>query len=172
MVALVALLLPLPHALSDDLTPSENLVGINKVHEKISVSLSLKGAEEFRVDPDEVKKIVRSALSSVGVATNGSGLSVPMVSASIAGESTGGGGARYTVELFVRATIPSPFAQNRSVKAIFWHTVASGEETMRYDPAAMGLVKPNGPINERVYASVREVAARLAAELKKANASK
>jgi hypothetical protein len=42
----------------------------------------------------------------------------------------------------------------------------------RYDLACKCFIKPSGPINERVYTSVREVAARLAADLKKANASK
>jgi hypothetical protein len=40
------------------------------------------------------------------------------------------------------------------------------------DSASKGFIKPSGPINERVYASVREVAARLAADLKKANSTK
>jgi hypothetical protein len=90
-----------------------------------------------------------------------------MVGVSISGESTGGGGAHYTVEALVRATTSSPFAKNRSVEAIFWRGVSSGEEMQRYDSASKGFIKPSGPINERVYASVREVASRLAADLRK-----
>ena len=171
-LVLCILLFSASRAVSDDLTPSGNLTGIDKVHEKIAVSFNLKGAEEFRLDPEEIKKILRNALGSVGVVTNGSGLGVPMVGASVVGESTGGGGARYIVEVFVRATIRSPFAKNRSVEAIFWRDIASGEETMRYDPASKDLVKPRGPISERVYSSVRDVASHLASELKKANPSK
>lgn len=43
---------------------------------------------------------------------------------------------------------------------------------IRFDPAAKKLVEPGGPINERVYASVREVAARLAKDFKIANAQR
>ena len=154
-----------PHAMSQDFTPPGNLVGITKVHENIAVALNLKGADEFQVDSQKITVFLRDALSSVGILTNGSGLGTPMVGVSISGESTGGGGARYTVEVFVRATTLSPFAKDRSVEAIFWRGAASGEEVQRYDPAAKGFIKPNGPINERVYASVREVAGRLAADL-------
>lgn len=161
-----------PHAMSQDFTPPANLVGITKVHENISVALNLKGADEFRVDSQKITVFLRDALNSVGIGTNGSGIGTPMVGVSISGESTGGGGARYTVEVFVWATTSSPFAKNRSVEAIFWRGVTSGEEVQRYDRASKGFIKPSGPINERVYASVREVAARLAADLKKANASK
>jgi hypothetical protein len=161
-----------PHAMSQDFTPPGNLVGITKVHENISGALNLKGADEFQVDSQKITVLLRDALNSVGIATNGSGLGTPMVGVSISGESTGGGGARYTVEVFVRATTSSPFAKNRSVEAIFWRGVSSGEEMQRYDPVSKSFIKPSGPINERVYASVREVAARLAADLKKANASK
>ena len=159
-------------ARSQDFAPAGNLVGITNVHEKISVALNLKGADEFRLDSQKITALVRDTLNAAGVGTNGSGIGTPMVSASISGESTGGGGARYTVEVLVRATTPSPFAKNRSVEAIFWRGIASGEEVERYDPASKSFIKPSGPINERVYGSVREVAARLAADLKKANAVK
>jgi hypothetical protein len=161
-----------PHAISQDFTPAGNLVGITKVHEKISVALNLKGADEFRIDSQKITGLLRDALSAVGIGTNGSGLGSPMVGVSISGVSTGGGGARYTVEVFVWATTSSPFAKNRSVEAIFWRGVESGEEIERYDPASGSFIKPTGPINERVYAFVREIAARLAADLKKANARK
>lgn len=172
LLVLVTLLLRGTAALADDLTPYMNLAGITKVHEKLSVSLNLKGAEEFRIDAEKVINAVRKALTSTGVATDGSGIGVPMVSVWIAGQSTGGGGALYTVELIVRATIPSPFTKNRSVEAIFWRAVANGEETMRYDPASKDFVKPSGQIDERVYGSVQEVASWLAIDLKKANTSK
>jgi len=169
----LAIFAPLaPLTMSQEFTPPGNLVGITRVHENISVALHLKGADEFRVDSQKITVFLRDALGSVGIGTNGSGLGTPMVGVSISGESTGGGGARYTVEVFIRATTSSPFARNRSVDAIFWRGVASGEEVQRYDPASKGFIRPSGPINERVYASVREVAARLAADLKRANASK
>ena len=172
LLVLFTLLLLGAVALADDTIPSTNLAGIMKVHEKLSVSLNLKGAEEFRVDPEKVKSAIRKALTSAGVATDGSGIGVPMVSVSISGQSTGGGGARYTVELIVRATIPSPFTKNRSAEAIFWRSVATSEETMRYDPASKDFVKPGDQIGERVYGSVQEVTSRLASDLKKANAGK
>lgn len=159
-------------ALADDSTPFTNLVGITKVHEKMSVSLNIEGAEEFRVDPERVSSIVRKTLISAGVGADGSGIGVPMVSVSIAGQSTGGGGARYTVELIVRATIPSPFTKNRSVEAIFWRAVATSDEMVRYDPESKDFIKPSSQIGERVYGSVQEIASRLESDLKKANAGK
>jgi hypothetical protein len=159
-------------AWGDELTPGTNLVGIEKVHEKLAVVLNLRGAEEFRVDPNRIKDVVRKTLNSAGVATNGSGIGVPIVTASVVGEATGGGGARYVVELVVRATIPSPFVKNRSVEAIFWRGTASGEEMIRYDPASKDLVKPASPLDERVYASVQNVALQLAGDFKKANVRK
>jgi hypothetical protein len=172
VVMILATTLAALPAVADALTPSSNLAGITKVHEKISVVLNLKGAEEFGVDPDRIKAAVRKKLKSAGVATDGAGIGTPMVTASVVGEATGGGGARYVVELVVKATIPSPFTQNRSVQAIFWRGVASGEDMMRYDPASKDLVKPTGPLDERVYASVEEVALHLASDFKKANVRK
>ena len=172
LLMLFALILRGAVALADDTTPFTNLAGITNVHEKLSVSLNLKGAEEFRVDTEKVRSTVRKALTSAGVGTDGSGIGVPIVSVSIAGQSTGGGGARYTVELIVRATIPSPFTKNHSVEAIFWRSVATSEETMRYDPTSKDFIKPSDQIGERVYGSVQEIASWLESDLKKANARK
>jgi hypothetical protein len=166
---LLLICLSAPLALAQDFAPPGNLVGIGKVHQNISVALNLKGADEFRVDPQKVKVLLREALNTAGIGLNGSGSGTPMISATISGESTGGDGARYEVEVFVRATVLSPFAKDRSVEVIFWRGVASAEELQRYDPASKGFVKPSGPINERVYASVRQVVGRLAADFKKAN---
>lgn len=154
-----------------ELTPFWNLVGIEKVHEKISVGLNIKGGDEFQIDTKKVREIIENALDTVGVKTSGSGIGTPMVGITISGESTGGGGACYRVVLAVRATISSPFAKNRSVDAILWICEASGDEVMRYDPASEGFVKPKSQINERVYASVHEVASRLADHFKRAKAN-
>jgi hypothetical protein len=174
--ALVALALPVILvsatpivAFADELTPSSNLAGIKKVHEKISVALDLKGADEFRIDAEQIKTRVRKELNAAGLTMDGSGTGLPMVKAIVAGEATGGGGARYLVELVVMANMPSPFIRNRSVNAIVWRGVSSGDEAMRYDPTAKGLLSPRDPINERVYASVQEVASRLAADARRAN---
>jgi len=84
-----------PHVMSQDFTPPGNLVGITKVHENISLALNLKGADQFQVDSQKITMLLRDALSSVGIGTNGSGLGTPMVGVSISGESTGGGGALH-----------------------------------------------------------------------------
>ena len=157
------------NAFSDELTPSWNLSGIDKLHEKIIVHLNLKGAEEFKVDAEEIRKILRGALSNAGVDVNSTEVGFPMIGASIVGESTGGGGARYTVEVFIRANIASPYAKGRSIQIILWYGCVTGEENMRYDSISKGLVKPTSAINDRVYNSVREVASRLASDFKKAN---
>jgi hypothetical protein len=119
-----------------------------------------------------ITTLVRDALALAAVSANGSGSGTPIVGVSVTGRSTGGGGASYTVEVFVKATVPSPFAKNRSAEAVFWRGVASSDEGMRFDPASKGFIKPTGPINERVYASVREVAGRLASDLRRGNQAK
>lgn len=157
---------------ADEPTPAANLVGIKEINQRVSVSLQVKGADEFRVDPEKVKRIILDALSGAGISAKKTDTLLPMLSVSLSGESTGGGGASYAVELFLRVHLPSPFAKERSIEAIIWKGSSSGREMMRFDPAAKKLVEPGGPINERVYASVGEVAARLAKDFKTANAQK
>jgi hypothetical protein len=43
-------------AMSQDFAPAGNLVGITNVHEKISVALNLKGADEFRWIPKKSRR--------------------------------------------------------------------------------------------------------------------
>lgn len=159
-------------AFSDELTPSWNLTGIDKLHDKIIVNLNLKGAEEFKVDAEEIRKILRSVLANADVNVNGSEVVFPMIGVSIAGESTGGGGARYTVEVYIRASIASPYSKGRSIQIILWYGRVTGEENLRYDTVSKGLIKPTGAIKDRVYNSVRDVASRLASDFKKANNAK
>ena len=153
--------------IAGELTPFWNLAGIEKVQETIPVRLNFKGADEFRIDDKKVCEIIKNVLDSVGIKSSGSGNGIPMVGVTISGESMGGGGARYRVILYVRATILSPFAKNHSVDVILWISEAAGDETMRFDPAK-GLVKPKSQINERVYTSVHEVVSRLADDFKRA----
>jgi len=148
-------------------TPASNLTGIKQVQERIDVALNLTGADEFGVDPAEVVKIVRAALRSAGVAVERGDQRTPTVKVLIAGESSGGG-ATFNVEILVTALLPSPFAKERTVQAILWRDAAAGKHLIRYDPAAKELVKPTGPMKERVYDSVREVSLRLASALKAA----
>jgi hypothetical protein len=144
------------------------LVGISEVHDKITVDIDIKGAEEFRIDAEKVKKIFLGMLKTVDIATTASGSKLPMFKTSISGEATGGGGAKFTVEVNIVLSIPSPFAENRSINVILWRGSRSREEIMRYDPIAKDFVKPSGPINDRVYEVVRELASQLAADFKKA----
>ncbi len=153
-------------AFADVTTPASNLAGVKQVQERIDVSLSLKGADEFAVEANEAIKIVRSALSSSGISISKGDYKIPSVHVAITGESAGGRGAEFTVEIVVRALVPSPFAKDRSIEAIIWRNSATGHHLMRYDPASKGLVKPSGTIKDRVYDTVREVAARLAADAK------
>src|SRR5450755_3039675 len=70
-------------AISQDFAPAGNLVGITNVHEKITVALNLKGADEFRMDSQKITALVRDTLSAAGVGTNGSGIGTPMGSPAI-----------------------------------------------------------------------------------------
>lgn len=162
----VAVLTGAGTALADVTTPSSNLAGVKQIQERIDVSLNLKGADEFAVEANEVIKIVRSALSSSGISVVKGDYKIPSVHVAITGESAGGGGAEFNVEIVVRALVSSPFAKDRSIEAIIWRNSATGHHLMRYDPASKGLVKPSGTIKDRVYDTVRGVAARLAADAK------
>ncbi len=159
-------------AFADVSTPTSNLAGVKQVQERINVTLNLKGADEFGVGATEVTKIVRTALTSGGVSIAKGDYKIPSVHVAISGESAGGGGAEFTVELVVRALLPSPFAKDRSIEAIIWRSASTGRHLMRYDPASKDLVKPSGAISDRVYDTVREVAARLTADLKAAGVGK
>jgi hypothetical protein len=151
---------------ADELTPASNLAGIKIVQEKIDVSLNLKGANEFGVDANETVRIIRAALASSGITMIKGDYNTPIVHVSIDGESSGGGGAQFTVEVVVRTLLPSPFLKERTIEAIIWRGTAAGHQLLRFDPAAKELVKPTRSINESVYDTVREVAAHLASEIK------
>lgn len=142
-----------------------SLTGIKQVNERIDVILNLVGADEFSLDAAEIAKIVRSSLASANVSLVKGDYKTPAVKVLISGKSSGGG-AHYTVELVVTALLPSPFAKERSISAIVWRDTATAEHLIRFDPAAKELVKPTGPIRERVYDTVREVALRLASGLR------
>jgi hypothetical protein len=136
---------------ADEPTPAANLVGIKEINQRVTVSLQVKGADEFRVDPErvdpeKVKRIVLDALSGAGISAKKTDTALPMLSVSLSGESTGGGGASYAVELFLRAHLPSPFAKERSIEAIIWKGSSSGREMMRFDPAAKKLGSPGIPV--------------------------
>lgn len=168
----MALLTSASPALADFSTPASNLAGVKQIQERINVSLNLEGADEFGVETNEIIKIVRSALSSSGISMTKGDYKMPNVHVAIAGESAGVLGAAFTVELVVRALVPSPFAKDRSIEAIIWRSSATGRHIMRYDPASKGLVKPSGTLKDRVYDTVREVATRLAADAKVAGTGK
>jgi len=147
-------------------TPASNLAGIKQLRERVDVSLSLKGADEFGVEAGEVAKIVRTTLLASGLTFAKGDFKMPGIQISVQGESTGGGGAQFAVELVVTALLPSPFVKERSIQAIIWRGTASGHHLQRYDPATKELIKPTGLIRDRVYESVKEVASRLASDAK------
>lgn len=174
--ALSFLLMPLVmlacanQAFAEVTTPASNLSGVKQLQERIDVSLNLKGADEFGVEANEVIKIVRSTLNSCGISTASEGYEIPSVHVEITGESTGGGGAKFNVEIAIHALLPSPFADERSIDAIIWRYSASGDHLMRYDPASKGMVSPSGTINSRVYDAVHAVTSRLVTDAKIAGA--
>ena len=146
-------------------TPASNLAGIKQLHERIDVAFNLTGAGEFGLDAGEITKIVRAALTSTAVVFAKGDHTTPSIKVLIAGESSGGGGS-YEVELLVTAMVPSPFANERSIQAILWRDSVKGAHHLRFDPAAKEIVKPSGPMKERVYDSVREISLRLASAFK------
>ena len=162
----VAVLAGVATAFADVTTPASNLAGVKQAQERIDVSLNLKGADEFAIEANEVIKIVRSALSSSGISTAKGDHKTPSVHVAITGESTGGGGAEFTVELVIRARVPSPFAKDRSIEAIIWRESAAKRHIAYYDPVLHSIVEPSGTIKDRVYDAVRKVAAQLATDAK------
>jgi len=148
-------------------TPASNIAGMRQVQDRIGVSLSIKGADKFGIDSNEVIKIVRAALSGTGVSLKKNGYDeVPRIHVSITGESTGGGGAAFTIELVIRAQIPSTFAKGRNIDAIIWRNSIADRHIMTFDPISKSFVVPSGAIKDRVYNATREVATHLAADIK------
>lgn len=152
--------------LAEVTTPPSNLSGVWQVQERIDVSLSLKGADEFGVESSEVIKIVRAAIIQSGIAFVKGDIGTPSIHVDITGVSAGGGGAEFLVEMVINASIPSPFATDRSIEAIIWRASAAGRHLMRYDPVAKGMVKPIGAIKDRIYDAIREVTTRFATDAK------
>ena len=79
------------------------------------------GGKQYRVVADDVLQIEKLAGEAGDVIPSDGeiieGLATIDESA-ITGESAGGGGAEFTVEIVVRALVPSPFAKDRSIEAI------------------------------------------------------
>lgn len=151
---------------ADIITPASNLAGVKQIQERIDVSLNLERADEFGIESSEIIKIVHSALSSSSISITKGSYETPSIHVAISGESSGGGGAQFSVEIVVRTIVTSPFAKGRSIDVIIWRNSAIGNHLMRYDPILKSVVKPSGAIKDRVYDSVREVATRLATEAK------
>ena len=148
------------------LTPPSNLAGLKTLKERIGVELNLKGADEFGVEASEVVKRVRSTLDVTDLSFEKSTLSTPSLTVDIKGESAGNGGASFSVELVVRALIPSPLLADRSTDAILWRKLIANYHVARYDPAAKALIRPTGTLSDRVYETVIEVTRLLVADLK------
>lgn len=151
-------------------TPTANLVGIRQTKERIDVTLNLSGAGEFAVDAGEVAKIAKAAIVSAGVKL-ADGNEAPSVMVLIHGK-TSGVTFEYTVELAVTASVVSPFAKDHTIHAIIWRDSAVGDFPMSWDSQSKKFLKPSGPMNERVYDSLREVAIRLTSALKAAETMK
>jgi len=149
--------------------PASNLAGIDKVYERIGVTLNLEGADEFGIDPQKIIAIFSEALNRAGVSIDGTGAGLPLLSVEISGAATGGGGARFSVEAVIRVTgLPSPYVQNRSIEAIIWRKSLSNEELNRFDPIANQLVEPPAPLQSRVYDIARQVALTLESDFRRA----
>jgi hypothetical protein len=162
----VAALLFVPRfALGDLATPASNLAGLKQFRDRVNVTLDVKGADEFKLDPSEIIKIVRAALLTTGVTFTAGDYATPSVHIAISGESSGGA-MEFRVDMAVRALMASPFAKDRSIEGIVWQRSYVGRHLVRYDPASKGLVKPVGPMNERVYDAARELAHRLPEDIK------
>lgn len=151
-------------------TPTANLVGIRQTKERIDVTLNLSGAGEFAVDAGEVAKIAKAAIVSAGVKL-ADGNEAPSVMVLIHGK-TSGVSFEYTVELAVTASVVSPFAKDHTIHAIIWRDSAVGYFPISWDSQSKKFLKPSGPMNERVYDSLREVAIRLTSALKAAETMK
>jgi hypothetical protein len=160
------MLIPANQVLADTIMPISNLAGVKQIQERIDVSLNLKNADEFGIESSEIIKIIHSVLSPSSISILKGNYETPSIYVDISGESSGGGGAQFSVEICVRAFVMSPFAKGRSIDVIIWQNSALGNHLMRYDPVLKSTVKPSGAIKDRVYDSVREVATRLVADAK------
>ncbi len=155
-------------ALAYEISPATNLEGLREIHQHITVSLNLRGAEEFNVYAKKVVKIIQTELANAGLPAKKSEPGLPKLNVNVSGESVGGGVATYTVEMVLHLRVPSPFIEDRTIDAIVWREKKTDNLAL-HDPLGL-FVK--GPINQRVYDSVREVVARLISDFKKANPGK
>ncbi len=147
------------YAVADDLTPWTNLVGLKRFSPSVHVSLALGGAEELKISATDVQAVVTKELTTTGLVGPQS-TDLPQVQVLVSGEGTGGGGASYTVEMFVATYVPSPFGAKRTIQAIVWRGAASDHQMMSYDPKHKKIVNPPGSPKDRIQATVRELVER------------
>lgn len=145
-----------------------NLVGLSAISETVSVSLNLEGAEDFDLKAERLRDLARGRLKDEGL-LRPEDSQLPSVAVFIVGHSGGGGGAEYTIRLVLSSRVPSPFIKDRSIRATVWHASESDRQLMRYDSATKKVVKPAGPLQQRVEATLLQVIEALVADIRKAN---
>jgi hypothetical protein len=148
-----------------------HLIGLPGISERVSITVKLEGAEEFGLKPERLQSLIRDRLRKDGI-LGGSAKDLPTLNVSVAGRSTGGGGADYRVEITLSARVQSPFAKERSIAAIIWRADSSDSQAMSYDPASKKVLNPPGPLNARVEATLLQVMDTFAADVRKANPRK
>ena len=153
---------------SEEILDYKNLEGLQKVNEIMTVGIRVSGTEPFDIEETKIRDIVRNKLREAKIQIDKTNKANANFIINIKGETTGGGGARFTIRLTLHSRVSSPFKQDNKISAIIWSTENHEEQVMSYDPDKKKLIKIKGNLNDRVYSAVEEIMNMFQNDFKKA----
>lgn len=154
---------------SKEIFDYKNLEGLQKVNEIMTVEIRVSGDEPFNLEETKIKDIIKKELREAKIQIDNANNSNATFVINIDGESTGGGGATFTIKLTLLSRVFSPFKQENKISAIIWSTEKHEEQVQSYDREKKKIITIRGKLNERVYLAVKEIMNKFQNDYKKAN---
>jgi hypothetical protein len=157
-----------PKCAQSKITPWTNLAGVRGIQPTISVSLDVEGAQDLDLQSNQIKTVATEQFTKSGLLSK-PGTAAPQLYIVVSGRGTGGGGADYSIELLLTAHLASPFTSNHGIEVIIWRSSMRDSQNTRYDPVSKKLVNVPGTPKDRMIGSLKEILAKLIADIGKAN---
>lgn len=147
----------------------KNLEGLQKVNERITVESKLSGDEPFNLEETIIKQIIFKKVDELKIQIDKTNESNSRFNVNIEGVTTGGGGARFTIQINILSRISSPFKPENKIFSIIWNKEKREEQVMSYDKEKKKVVSVKGKLNERVYVTIEEIMNAFQYDYKRAN---
>ncbi len=135
----------------------KNLEGLQKVNERITIESKLSGDEPFNLEETKIKQIIFKKLDKLKIQIDKANESDASFNVNIEGVTTGGGGARFSIQIAILSRISSPFKPENKIFSIIWSKEKTDEQTMSYNREKKKVVLVKGKLNERVYATIEKI---------------